>query len=172
MGALLFLGIISTQKFNATIKAHFIGRIGEKYINRGAYNVSCDGGKRIITPAQWESTVKQGMQLDLGIIFRQAKSAESRNKCPRCRRSNFYVEAKGGWILCLYCDGRFQVSETEPTGADENNGEIVSPELDTTALDHQKQVLVQNASEDVDNDDDIACFRNIHVLVNEGISLS
>jgi len=49
--------------------------------------------------------------------------------------------------------------------------EIVSPELDTTALDHQKQVLVQNASEDVDNDDDIACFRNIHVLVNYGTSL-
>jgi hypothetical protein len=124
------------------MKEHLRGSAGERFINRGDYDVSYNEGKQIIKPGKWANVVQAGMQIDVRVIMRRAKHNGRTQTCPRCPRSGLSVSAGGDWMdwkvfirlpsnsktECFYsfrCHGRFPVSDEDR----DEEPEIVSPEV-------------------------------------------
>ncbi|TDL16612.1 hypothetical protein BD410DRAFT_844273 [Rickenella mellea] len=98
------------EVFDHIIKGRFKNQPGARFVQRGAYDLSCNSGKQIINPQ-----VKPGMVFEMSIILQQRESFDKRNMCPVCGYFNSNVEVTHGFIACLGpgCNARFQVSEMD-----------------------------------------------------------
>lgn len=91
------------QRFAATLKALFIDRAGQRYVERGDYALSCDEGKHIISAKEWDTMVKIGTVLHMSIILRRIKPMNDSKGCPRCHHENMGVVPSEGWIdWCVF----------------------------------------------------------------------
>jgi hypothetical protein len=95
----VILGIVDIpmQKFHAFLRALFVDRPGQQFVERGAYDLTCDEGKQIIRAEEWHTFVKVGTAMRMSMIVRRSKTAKSK-ECPVCCRSNLGVEASHGWV--------------------------------------------------------------------------
>lgn len=89
--------LISANKdFNYVINGYCKDRAGNRFIERGDYQIIRAEGSRVIGPSAFARTVEPGMVLEISIILRQATAFQK--DCPRCGRVNSTVTANGGWI--------------------------------------------------------------------------
>ena len=85
------------QKFDAYLRALFLDRPGQQFVERGDYDLTCNEGKQIIRAEEWNTFVKVGTAMRMSMIVRRTKTAKS-EECPVCCRTNLGVGASNSWV--------------------------------------------------------------------------
>ncbi|KDQ59008.1 hypothetical protein JAAARDRAFT_205996 [Jaapia argillacea MUCL 33604] len=123
---------LTWSKFDATVKAHFQGRAGQRYVDKGAYEIGHDDEMQPIAPDRWTDTVRKGMLLKMSaVVLDPSREGEVERLCPRCDKKCESV-SPSAWAECTYCGCRFQVTTQDNvfpgsvTGESESDTSITS----------------------------------------------
>jgi hypothetical protein len=122
-----------SQDFDHIITGYCKNRAGDRYVERGDYQVIRAKDNKRIGPLELAMVVHSGMVLEMSItLWQRTAFQENQHTCPRCRRINLNVPTTNGWIewkvslhsssmhvedvnYSYYCSVKFQV-ELSDTG--------------------------------------------------------
>jgi len=95
-------------------------RVLRNFIARGAYDlyIETNSGTSHLDES---SRVRAGMRIIMSAIFEQSRES-GQYKCPRpqCGKWNDCQEASDGWVNCVGCPGRFQVTNADSRSGGKN----------------------------------------------------
>jgi hypothetical protein len=83
-------------------------RILRHFMGQGAYDLFIEDGT-ITTQLDGWSRIRPGMRIIMSIVLENSLFGDD-YKCPRCKIWNNHKEENDGWIDCVGCPGRFQIT--------------------------------------------------------------
>ncbi|OBZ78345.1 hypothetical protein A0H81_02462 [Grifola frondosa] len=135
------------EQFDATLKVYFTNRAGQRFVDRGQYEVSRRGEKDVIDPSG-------GRTLSASDRMR----GNEVRQCPRCHHDNTALAVDAGeWVECRYCGGRYQISEVEQQEVEDSSGDHPAAMENGPGDDHTLEIQ------------DMRLFRSIHVLTSKDV---
>jgi len=83
-------------------------RILRHFMGQGAYDLFIEDGTSTTQLDGW-SRIRPGMRIIMSIVLENSLFGDD-YKCPRCKIWNNHKEENDGWIDCVGCPGRFQIT--------------------------------------------------------------
>lgn len=79
---------------------YFKGKCGEGHVERHDYRISTEDGRSLVQSNNWDSVVKKGTVLAMGMVVKVAQdyTERQRNVCPRCYDTPIGVMPDEGWL--------------------------------------------------------------------------
>ena len=70
------------QKFGAFLRALFLDRPGQQWVERGDYDLTRDEDKQVICAEEWNTLITPGMVLRMSMILRDAEVCALEGRVP------------------------------------------------------------------------------------------